>query len=298
MKKFYLLLGCLFLGSMVSFAQSDFTLSEQLYSRIAFNPAGTGNSANVNIFSVNRFQYAGSQGSPFSTMLNVHSYFEKAKSGVGLSINYDGSGIAYYQIQAKAVYAYHLNFGKHNIFSFGVGLGLYNKMFDPSKHIYEPDPEYVPDRFQSCTRFDASIGIEYTNPYILVGLSLNHIPGYFYEKSTLSSVPTYYAYVRGYIPCTAKFALAPAAAYYYTGQFHVVDVNVTGFIGKYVYVGLGYKTEETGYIMAGFEWNWLRIGYSCDINFGKLNKVAYTGHEFMISFNIPTAKGANGNWIY
>lgn len=297
MKKIKLIIGCLAMGTISSFAQTDFTLSEQLFSRIGINPAGTGNSANVNIFSLNRFQYAGMEGAPFTTQLNVHSYIEKAKSGIGLTVSYDKSGIAYQQIQAKAVYAYHLNFGKNHIFSFGAGLGLYYKSFDPSKHIYNPDPA-VPDRFQAETRFDASFGIEYANPYILIGASINHIPGYFYEQTTLSSVPSYYGYVRGFIPCSEGFKLAPAVAYYYTGQYHVIDANITGFIGKYVYVGLGYKTETTGYAMVGFEWNWLRIGYACDVNFAKLSNVAWTSHEFMISFNIPTARGVNGKWIY
>lgn len=301
MKKLYWLIGFITLGVVSTYAQNDFSLNEQLFSRIAINPAGIGNSANVNIFSISRFQYAGMQGSPFTTMLNVQTYIEKAKSGIGATFSYDQSGIAYQQINAKVVYAYNLNFGKNNIFSFGVGLGIYNKTFDPTKHVYD-DPtemgETIPDRFQSNTKFDASFGIEYANPYILIGASINHIPGYFYEKTTLNSQPSYYAYARGLIPCAPKFKLAPAVAYYYTGQFHVIDVNVTGFIGKYFYAGLGYRTETTGYAMVGFEWNWLRIGYACDVNFGKLSKVAWTSHEIMLSFNIPTAKGQDGKWIY
>lgn len=300
MKKIYCILFSALLYAGLATAQQDFTLSEQLFSRIAVNPAGTGNSANVNIFSVNRFQYAGSEGYPFTTMLNVHGYIEKAKSGLGLSFSYDRSGIAYHQIQAKVVYAYHLNFGKHNIFSFGVGLGIVNKEFDPSKHRF-PDPgsltpEY--ERFQNKTVFDASFGIEYANPYILIGASMNHIPGFFFEKSTLTTNPTYYAYARGLIPCGEKFKLAPAVSYYYTGQFHVVDVSATGFIGKYVYVGLGYKTETTAYFMVGFDWKWLRIGYSFDGNFGKLSNVAWTSHEIMLSFNISTKKNDDGKWKY
>lgn len=300
MRKFYCLLCFALLGGLVSFAQNDFTLSEQMFSRIAVNPAGTGNSDNVNIFSINRFQYAGAEGAPFTTLLNVHSYIDKASSGLGLSFSYDKSGIAYHQIQAKFVYAYHLNFGKHNIFSFGVGLGIMNKEFDPTKHRY-PDPsslgpEY--EKYQNKTVFDASVGIEYSNPYILLGFSLNHIPGYFFEKTTLNTQPAYYAYARGLIPCGEKFKLAPAALYYYTGQFHVADVSLTGFIGKYVYVGLGYKTETTGYAMIGFEWNWLRIGYAFDANFGELSNVAWTSHEVMLSFNIPTKRDDNREWIY
>lgn len=289
MRKFYIILLSVLLP-LAAFAQNDFVLSEQLFSRIAINPAGTGNDQNVNIFSTTRLQYAGVENAPISTMLNLHGYIDKANSGLGLSVTYDYSGVAYQQIQAKAVYAYHINIKDH-IISLGVGLGLYSKIFDPSKHILDDEAERgqgFPDRYQSLTNFDASFGIEYTNKYFLFGAAINHIPGYFYETTTLTSKPSYYAYMRGYIPCGQKFSLAPAIAYYYTGQYHVADVNVTGFIVNHVWVGLGYRTEATGYAMVGFEWNWLRIGYCCDVNFGKLNKIGSTSHELTLSFAIPT----------
>ena len=293
MKKSRILIICMLLNAVMAMSQTDFVLSEQLFSRISINPAGTGNSENVNIFSLNRFQYVGVEGAPFTTMFNVQTYFDKASSGIGLSFSYDQSGVAYRQMQIKAVYAYHLNFGNQNIMSFGIGLGAYNKLFDPTKHIIEDNTEIgqgFPDEVQNSTFLDASFGIEYTNKYLLVGASITHIPGFFYESTTLTSVPNYYAYIRGLIPCGSKFKLAPAAAYYFTGQFHVADVSLTGFISDYVWIGLGYRTETTAYAMFGFEWNWLRIGYSCDINFGKLSNIAYTSHEVMLSFSIPTKK--------
>ena len=312
MKKFISTVLVAIAATTGAMAQSDFMLAEQLFSRIGINPAGTGNSTNVNIFSLNRFQYAGmtGEGAPFSTMLNVHSYFEKAKSGLGLTVSYDGSGIAYTQLQARIVYAYHVNFGKANLFSFGLGLGAANKMFDPSRHILEDESERgeaFPDSYQSKTYFDASFGIEYSNKYLMAGVSIAHIPGFFYAGdeyySTLTYFPTYYGYVRGFIPCSEKFKLIPALSLYYTGSGTgddfkntdilskiVWDANITGFISDYVWIGLGYRTQTTTYAMVGFEWKWLRIGYSCDLNLGKLNNISWTSHEVMLSFNIPTKK--------
>ena len=68
MKKIIVLLSALVASATIAFAQNDFVLTEQLFSRIAVNPAGTGNDENVNIFSLNRFQYAGADGAPFSTL--------------------------------------------------------------------------------------------------------------------------------------------------------------------------------------------------------------------------------------
>jgi type IX secretion system PorP/SprF family membrane protein len=296
MKKILLALVALAVSTTIAFAQNDFVLTEQLFSRIAVNPAGTGNDPNVNIFSLNRFQYAGAQGAPFSTLLNVHSYFDKANSGVGFTFSYDGSGIAYRQFQAKAVYAYHLNFGKKNLFSFGVGLGIASKNFDPNRHILvdeEERGEGFPDEYQSKTSFDASIGIEYSNPFIMAGFSINHIPGYFVSQEDMNSLtimPTYHLYARGMIDVMDQLRISPSAGYYYSGQTHVADVNVTAFFCNYFWAGLGYRTLSTAYLNIGVEWEWLRVGYSCDLNAGQLSDVAWTSHEVMLSFSIPTQK--------
>ncbi len=296
MKKIIVLLTALVASATVAFAQNDFVLTEQLFSRIAVNPAGTGNDENVNIFSLNRFQYAGADGAPFSTLLNVHGYFDKANSGVGLSFSYDGSGIAYNQIQVRGVYAYHLNFDNKHLLSFGVGIGAVIKTFDPDKHILVDESERGDgfyDKYTSKGSFDANLGIEYSMPYFLIGAAINHIPGFFIKAediTSLSSVPAYYLYARGFIPITEKVKLAPAASYYYTGQSHVVDVNVTGFFGKMFWAGIGYRTLATPYVNVGLEWEWLRVGYSFDLNVGKLSDVAWTSHEIMLSFNIPTKK--------
>ena len=55
-------------------------------------------------------------------------------------------------------------------------------------------------------------------------------------------------------------------------------------------VGVGYRVNTAVSFMAGFEWQWLRVGYSFDLNVGKLSDVAWTSHEIMLSFNIPTKK--------
>ena len=102
MKK--IIFAALFLASIVSVnAQNDFLLTEQLFSRIATNPAGTGNSENVNAFYLGRLQWSGFTGAPVSNLLNVHFYSPKMSSGFGASFSYDESGIAYPDLNAKLV---------------------------------------------------------------------------------------------------------------------------------------------------------------------------------------------------
>ena len=59
MKKYYIIaLSLLFFCSSL-FAQGEFRLSEQLFSRIKQNPSAIGNDKNLQVFNVNRMQWVG-----------------------------------------------------------------------------------------------------------------------------------------------------------------------------------------------------------------------------------------------
>ena len=59
--------------------------------------------------------------------------------------------------------------------------------------------------------------------------------------------------------------------------------------GKY-YLGVGYRLNNMVSIMAGFEWQWLRIGYCYDVSVGPAWSLTSSTHEVMLSFAIPTKK--------
>jgi hypothetical protein len=42
--------------------------------------------------------------------------------------------------------------------------------------------------------------------------------------------------------------------------------------------------------MAGFEWQWLRVGYCYDLSVGPVWNYTSSTHEVMLSFVIPTTK--------
>jgi hypothetical protein len=111
--------------------------------------------------------------------------------------------------------------------------------------------------------------------------------------------------VRGNVYLPEKFNLIPAVAYSNVGalnkvpetakldkwsQEHLLDFSVTAmYDGKY-YLGVGYRLNNMVSIMAGFEWQWLRLGYCYDISVGKLANLTSSTHEIMLSFIIPTTK--------
>ena len=86
-------------------AQRDMMLSQQFFSRLNINPAATGNSDDIDLFLLGRWQWTNVEDAPKSGVLNVSDYFEGIRSGIGLSMLYDDIGISNRTYNCKAAYA-------------------------------------------------------------------------------------------------------------------------------------------------------------------------------------------------
>jgi type IX secretion system PorP/SprF family membrane protein len=313
MRKELSLLAVLLFVCTALFAQGDFKLSEQMFSRINQNPSAIGNNEKIQIFTAGRMQYVGMglEQSPTSALLNAHYYNEKLKSGFGLSFTYDELGLYNQTINAKLCYAYNVDLFEGGLLSLGLSAGVVNKMFDPSRHVWRDtgDPLDGGDEITNTTAFDLDFGLEFSWKYLLVGASITHLPGITQDVKTTAAPTHINAYVRGNIYLPEKFNLIPAAAYtnigacntgklisgdnaqvVSLGQEHLVDVSLTAlYDGKY-WLGVGYRLNTAVSFMAGFEWHWLRIGYCYDLSVGPVWDLTSSTHEVMLSFVIPTKK--------
>ena len=312
MRKQLLLTTVLLFVSAILFAQGDFKLSEQMFSRINQNPAAIGNNEKIQIFTAGRMQYVGMglEQTPTSALLNGHYYNEKLKSGFGLSFSYDELGLYNQTINAKICYAYNLDLFEGGLLSLGLSAGVVNKMFDPARHVWRDggDPLDGAEK-TNTTAFDLDFGFEFSYKYLLVGASITHLPGITQDVRTTAAPSHINAYVRGNIPLPEKFNLIPAFAYtnigacntgtlisgdnaekVSIGQEHLMDLSVTAlYDGKY-WLGVGYSVNSAVSLMAGFEWQWLRVGYCYDLSVGPVWDYTSSTHEVMLSFVIPTTK--------
>lgn len=313
MRKELSLLAVLLFVCTALFAQGDFKLSEQMFSRINQNPSAIGNNEKIQIFTAGRMQYVGMglEQTPTSALLNAHYYNEKLKSGFGLSFTYDELGLYNQTINAKLCYAYNVDLFEGGLLSLGLSAGVVNKMFDPSRHVWRDtgDPLDGGEEITNTTAFDLDFGFEFSWKYLLVGASITHLPGITQDVKTTAAPTHINAYVRGNIYLPEKFNLIPAAAYtnigacntgklisgdnaqvVSLGQEHLVDVSLTAlYDGKY-WLGVGYRLNTAVSFMAGFEWHWLRIGYCYDLSVGPVWDLTSSTHEVMLSFVIPTKK--------
>jgi len=314
MKKSLLIISSLLLSTIL-FAQSDFTMSEQLFSRINQNPAAIGNNENIQLFTSTRLQWA-SQGlstTPTSALLNGHYYNDKLSSGFGISFVYDELGLSNQTIDAKICYAYNLDLRDDLLLSLGLAVGVINKRFDPSRHTWKnADDPARPTEVEQTTNFDLDFGFELSWKYLLGGFSITHMRNIGREVSSCVAPPHINLYVRGNVPLPMEFSLIPAFTYMNVGGLskatpgqELEEDNILGFSatamykGKY-WFGIGYKGGYTGLkdypfssdmlsFMIGGEWHWLRIGYCYDMSVGKnLRQYSSNTHEIILSFIIPT----------
>jgi len=301
MKKRIIYIAILLFGiSRIAYSQSDFKISEQVFSRINQNPAAIGNDEDIQLFTFTRLQWMRIENSPISTLLNGHYYNKKIKSGIGLVFSYDQYGIANQTVNAKAAYAYNVDLFKDAFLSFGLSAGVIYKHFDMEKHRWpNPNDPFIPQQSMNNTSFDMDFGLEFSYRYLSAGASITHLTKIAQEVKT-GFVPSHInAYVRGIIPIADQFTIFPAVTYvnlgalnkkiaYPIAQNNLFDINIVAMYQKKYWFGVGYQINTAVSFMAGFEWNFLRIGYCYDLSVGKTFNLSVNTHEIMLSFIIPT----------
>ncbi len=278
------------------FSQNDLgpALSSQLFSRINFNPAGMGNDRDINIFNMNRMQWAGFEGGPQYSILNIHYFNDRMNSGFGGAFSYDQLGIANRALNAKLAYSYSIDLSEKALISFGASGGVLRKGNDfslLSGHIYDKaDISIIPQVAESKMNPDFDFGVEFSTPTLLIGASINHL-GMMDPATILTPTQTYYGYVRGMFPVSQDIVLAPSVLYMNSGLINVIDINTVAFFNEAFWGGLSLRLGAGLAAMAGLEWNFLRVGYSYELSFGSAT-INNNTHELMLSFKINTERKA------
>ncbi len=278
----------LFAVSVCTYGQTDMFLTQQWFSRVNFNPASTGNSNNIDIFLLNRQQWAGFENAPKTSVLNAHSYFNSIHSGLGLSVIYDKLGVSHKTVDALLSYAYHFNVGEEALLSLGLSGGVYNSNWDPKNNTLgeENDPELLTEK-SSRTNADFNAGLELNMYGITFGTSVTHITSANVESS-LTGKPAreYYGYARYRMAVTRTFDLAPGIMYRNANRSNFFDFNLTGFLMKKYWAGISFRPGNAFAAMLGLEIGMFRVGYAYDRSIGQTSSLATNTHEIMLSVRI------------
>lgn len=288
-KLLFFLLTTLF--STHLWAQQDIMVSQQIFSRMNINPAGTGNMKNFDAFMLGRLQWLGVDNTPKTALLNVSYYNEGLKSSFGLTTNYDNIGIGNSQTTVDAVYAYHLDLSEKYILSLGLSAGMNIGSYDPFANDLrdvEPDQSsYVKDKETEVSP-DINVGAELSSKRLMFGLSVTHLLKS--EPTTFEKGRHIYAYGRCLVPLSQVFDLAPMVSYIHQNKVDEAEIGATLFINKMFWGGLTWKPDLRNVsdmslmcVNLGMEVNIFRIGYAYSLNIGTANNLPSNTHELLLS---------------
>lgn len=294
MKKIIFLIGFLTVSLLAS-AQQELLLSQQFYSRINKNPAGTGNVEDIDLFLLGHYQYAGVEDAPKSLLFNGHTFIRKINSGVGLSLSYDNLGIARSFLDIKAVYSYMLRPADNMLVSLGLGFGVRRSAFDKDAYsvdnIIEMYDGTIPDE-DSKVRPDFDFGVEFAmNDNLLFGASVTHLLDS--ASTTMMQGRHLNLYGRYMFKLNDKWDIAPSLTYMHHAKTNVLELNVTGYYERFIWGGLTYHPDLSDKfgsnplaITLGVEYFRFRLGYTIDLGLGKISHMAGTSHELMLSYSV------------
>jgi len=295
MKKILALVSFVMMGLAVN-AQQDLLLSQQFFSRINKNPAGTGNVTDLDLFLLGKYSYIEIKDAPKSFVLNAQTFNDRLNSGVGLSLFYDNIGIARSITNAKVTYAYVARLNDELLLSMGLAAGIQHSYIDPWAYSWEDPSEIglgeVPADVESKIRPDFDFGVELASPRMLLGASITHITNNM--ATTLVAGRHFYAYARYMFPVSETLEIAPALVYMHRSKTDVVELNVMAFYDRFLWGGITYhpdihdkfQTNPVGFTL-GVEYQNFRIGYTFDWAFGAVSRLSGNSQELMLSYSIP-----------
>ena len=296
MKRILALICLMMTIGVTANAQQDLLLSQQFYSRINKNPAGTGNVSDIDFFLLGHYQYIDIKDAPKSLVFNVQSFLEQYNSGVGFSMSYDNVGIAKSTTNAKLVYAYSLKLNETGLLTFGLSAGVQYGYFNTDNYTYEDASEItdgdVPEGKLSKIQPDFDFGFEFATPRFLLGGSITHLTNN--ETTSLITGRHFYCYSRYIFKVDEIWDVAPSLVYMHKDKIDVVELGGTAFYNRFIWGGLTYHPDVNGdfetnpvAITLGVEYRSMRIGYTFDWAFGKVSRLSGNSHELMLSYSLP-----------
>ncbi len=286
MKKIVLVLVLSIFG-LCAHGQTDLLLTQQIFSRMNFNPAATGATNYTNIFLLNRIQWVGIDGAPNTQYLDVHKFLPDISSGFGGTLIRDQLGLEHYY-EFKLSYSYLVRFTENSFVSFGLSGGVEYHTISGEKYYEDPTaPTIIYDTERKLSP-DFNFGVEYTHDRLLLGASVTHVQRE-NLSGTLGSERHFYMYAQYQQPLD-DWKLSPAVIMTNSINTFNFDALLLATYKEKLWFGGSFRFDQqfTGTSLSLLAGAWImenfRLGYSYDININK--QVAKNGgsHEIMLSY--------------
>ncbi len=286
---------CLLVATTTLSAQQDLLFTQQQFSRGNINPAGIGNTGDVDIFLLGRLQWIGVDNAPRTLLLNATNYFGRIQSAVGFTLSHDVLGVGHSTTEAKAEYAYQVDIRSRWVLSMGLSAGVFVGRYDPSVNKLADETERkeldLSEGKQTEVTPDFNLGFELNSMAWTFGVSCTHLQNK--ASTSYSSDRHFYGYVIRTFNLSERLDLMASLAYMNRNKTHLTDCGVLLFLDRFIWGGLSWRPDwvngcNPSYLsaMAGFEWKAMRLGYLYEWGMGNRSTLPSNTHEILLSFKI------------
>ena len=173
MKKIFLLVLFCYSTNFVV-AQQDAQFSQNMFNKLANNPAYAGSNQAISLIGLFRSQWTGFEGAPKTTNISGHLPVSALNGGLGLSIISDE--IAQFENTSVSLsYAYRTQVGSGQL-GLGLNLGIIQSGLDGS--LLNPasgGDVAIPNESISGSAFDLGFGVYFNTQDAYFGLSTSHV---------------------------------------------------------------------------------------------------------------------------
>jgi type IX secretion system PorP/SprF family membrane protein len=308
MKNIFIAVVCV-LSVFEMSAQQDPQFTQNMFNRLAVNPAYAGAKESFCATIISREQWMGFEGNPKTNLLSLDygtTIRQKHKVGVGLTVIQDEIG-PIQSLSAKLAMAYHYRI-QQGVLSGGIELGLYNQSVSGDWRTSEgafdgtEDPN-IPNSEAGATVFDLGIGLYYYRRNMYVGLSSSHleqsvISDNLSDLSSLTYEKARHYYAMGGYSYTTQlggrpFEIMPSFFVKSDAVSTQVDLNTNVKYNDLIWTGLSYRFEDAASLLAGLDFGGLglggqfdniKVGIAYDYNISDLSTYNNGSIEFLLNY--------------
>lgn len=284
------------LGTFVSYAQYDVSFTQYMFNPLIYNPAYAGNNDDASITFINRAQWAGIQGAPYSAALSAHSKSFEEELGLGISVLHDRLGVER-NTSLSLDASYHMQIGVHKLLAFGLRGSMFSYNTDLSELVNNQDDPLLQGG-ESSISGNLGLGLFLYAKNYYVGLSMPSTltPKLTEDNSFSDNNKSRNMYLAsGYVySLSPSLKLKPSILIKSSVErlVPVTDLNLSLLLNELFWIGGFYRsTQEIGIIFSTHSIKNMKIGYSFEYPLSTLNTNSiYGSHEIMISLAVTGKK--------
>ncbi len=300
MKKVISFLFFIIIVNLAAEGQQDPQFTNNMFFKLGVNPGYAGSENAINGILLNRYQWAGFEGAPKTTVFSADAAVNifGSPSGIGLTIINDEIGFEK-NVLVNFAYAYKLPLSFGNL-GMGLSLGFFNKSINgiwefPDGELWDDTDYAIPQGDVSQMAFDVGFGLYLTTNKYYLGASVTHLNQAAIQYADLAStyLSRHYYLTGGYnikLP-NPLFELRPSVMLKSDLASWQADLNLLVVYDEKYWGGLNYRFDDAVSLLLGTELiNGLKVGYSFDVVTSAIGRYGYGSHEIFIGYSLDLEK--------